>query len=54
MYAKHSHKKAEAIADAYNAFSLASARELNRNRADQATVVLKGHLSRPGSARETP
>ena len=34
-----SHKKAEAMADAYNAFSLAVARERKRNWADQATVA---------------
>ena len=34
-----SHKKAEAIADAYNAFSLSAAREDKRHSADQATTV---------------
>jgi hypothetical protein len=43
-YTHSSQKKAEAIAAAYNAFSLADARKAKRNRAAQATVVkdLKG------------
>ena len=38
-YAHPSQKKARTIADAYNAFSLASARKYNVNPAYQATVV---------------
>jgi len=38
-YAHPSHKKAKAIATAYNAFSLAVAHKANRTRSDRATVV---------------